>query len=615
MTGLFGWLPRDGADPSSVMTAMACALQSHGGEAWAWHAEPGCAVGVLDGIDPSRVEEWAAPAWSPDARHALWLAGEIFEAQGLDGPLPQEAPSAPVRRRLLEVLRDHGPEVLRRVDGDYQIAWWDGEARTLTLLSDRHGGRAWYWAATPSGVAFACGVRGVLLAPGVSSEPDLVSLRDATTFGGYRLGGHTNVSGVRMFPGALRATLRPNGILVGRYWRWTEIGERPDVTLDDAVEGAAALWRHAMRRHLRGAAPAGLTLSGGLDSRLVLAEAAAQGVPLAAVTYGLPGSEDERYAQRAARTAGVSWCAHPLYDGDWLATRSAAIQRTDGLIQLGDLMHLEALPTQHAHFATHLSGYAGDAVAGATFGAVNSLESAMLALPYYATPLSRGWDGALARLEEATESRDLLDNRFLVFEHKLAQSTRRWSDAWRPWLRVRRPFMDTTFFDHCQSLPWDLRGRQRMYEVWLRRHYPDFFARIPNQKTGAPVLAAGWQLHAARVRRVLRRSWLRTARVVGLPHRPWHRSYFDDERQWAAPAVRHRITETILRPGSMACDAFGRDAVASLLEAWFTRGAAPAQVVGALYTFEAYHAGLAAHLAAARAAAVQAGRHQGAARC
>lgn len=603
MTGLFGWLPRDGADPAPILTAMACALRATRDERWSACVVPGLGIGVLDGVQPARVAEWAAPVWSDDRRHALWLVGEIYEPANLPLGTPQDAAGAGVRRRVLALLLDRGVPALDQIDGEFLVAWWDADRRQLRLLSDRFGGRSCYWAATTSGVAFAHGVRGVLMAPGVSCEPDLEALRDATTFGGYRLGTHTNVASVRMFPAALDARLTSAGVTIRRYWRWSELSERPDVTLHEAAEQAVGRWRVAVRRRVPGAGRVGVTLSGGLDSRLVLAELVAQQVPVTTLTYGLPGSDDVRYARRAARAAGVPWLFHPLYSGDWLRARTEAIQRTDGLIQLGDLMHLEAIPRLRAHMDTLLSGYLGDVVAGPSYGGIRTRESLLLALPYYGTSISRGWADALARLEAVADETDQASSRFFILDHKHRQATNRWLEALRPYVRVRKPFLDWEFFVHCQSLPWDLRGRQRVYEVWLRRHYPDLFARIPNQRTGVPVLAPSWRLQAARVGRLGRRAWVRVAKPLGLPGTPWSRMYVDDEREWNRPGVRERIEATVLRPGSIAAELFGRRAVADLLAAWTARGEAPAQVVGALYVYERYHADLPASLADARRAA------------
>ena len=68
--------------------------------------------------------------------------------------------------------------------------------------------------------------------------------------------------------------------------------------------------------------------------------------------------------------------------------------------------------------------------------------------------------------------------------------------AWRPWLRVRKPFVDYAFFDFCQGLPADVRVEGRLHERWLHAMYPRAFA-IPNQKTGMPILTAGWRVRNA----------------------------------------------------------------------------------------------------------------------
>ena len=124
--------------------------------------------------------------------------------------------------------------------------------------------------------------------------------------------------------------------------------------------------------------------------------------------------------------------------GDWLSARAGHIQATDGLIELGDLMHLESLPLQRERFDVHVSGYIGDAVSGPTFASVATTEQVLLSLPYYGTGISLEYPAALARVAEAVETLDPTHRtplRYAVFEHKLPQSTNRWTAAWRPWLR------------------------------------------------------------------------------------------------------------------------------------------------------------------------------------
>jgi asparagine synthase (glutamine-hydrolysing) len=606
VTGLFGWVGREGDGAGEVAVGMACALQAHPGEAWAVHEVDAMAIGVLDGIRPDRAAESARPAWSADGRHALWLAGEIFEGGDLPIDDPADAVTAAARTAILTRLIAEGPQALIALDGEYQMAWWDRATRSLRLLNDRFGGLPIYWSAPASGVAFACGVRGALMAPGVDAAADVEAIREAATFGGFRLGGRTSVSSVRMLPGGSVATIAGGTVSERRYWSWSDIAAEQEISAAAAIDGLHERWRRAIARRLRGARRPGQTLSGGLDSRAILAEAAPRAPSWSAITYGVPGCEDGRIARRAAASLGATWHFVRLYDGDWLDRRTRFVQQTDGLIQLSDLMHLEALPLQVDELDVHLSGYIGDAVAGPTFNDVQTREAALIALPYYDSPLGLGWHGAIERLERMTSDPSWLASRFLLFEHKLPQSTNRWTAAWRPWIRVRKPFTDYEFFDYCQTRTRTLRGEGRIYERWLRARYPAAFRAIPNHRTGAPAAAAPWRVVLARASRAGRRIWLRAAGAAHLPHAPWSRSYADDEGEWSRPAVRARIESTILAPDAIAVQLFGRPAVAAVVSGWFDRHACPTQVIGALYVYEAYHRDLGRHLTAARDAAAAA---------
>jgi hypothetical protein len=337
-------------------------------------------------------------------------------------------------------------------------------------------------------------------------------------------------------------------------------------------------------------------LSGGLDSRAILAECSERSSSWTAITFGVRECSEVEIAERAAAIAGARWLFHPIYDerGEWLERRTSRIQETDGLIDLADLMHVDTLPLQAAQLDVHLSGYIGDAVSGPTFNAARTADDVALQLPFYGLPI--GYDFPRAREIAQT----LIDGvapapaRFALFEHKLPQSTNRWTAAWRSAIRVRKPFVDYELFDFCQSLPDAVRER-RVHERWLRTTYPALFARLPNEKTGAPAFAPAWRVHLARA---VRRATRPRGAAGGLVPPRWP-TYHPDEFFWRQPAAHDRIASTILRADSIAAAVFGRDALSRLIEDWRTRAAAPVQAIGALYCYECYHRDLAAHLRAA----------------
>ncbi len=226
----------------------------------------------------------------------------------------------------------------------------------------------------------------------------------------------------------------------------------------------------------------------------------------------------------------------------------------------------------------------------------------MGACPFYGTAIGLPYEAAVARVGELMQALDGAPARFVLFDHKLPQSTNRWTTAWRPWLRVRKPFLDYAFFDFCQGLPVQVRVTDRLHERWLRSTYPRCFASIPNHKTGVPVLTPPWRVQLARAVRYGRRR-VSDALPPVLRPLPRVRSYFDDDRVWRLPSTVDRIVGTILRRGSLCCDILGREPVTALTEQWKTSAAAPAQIVGALYVYEQYHRDLPATLAASRASA------------
>lgn len=604
MTMLCGWLPVEPhPDAPRVVAAMGRALRASPTQTWGqWHVG-GLALGLLELPCGGEVTARYAPASSADGRHHVWFAGEAFAAGGgLEVPDPDTTRTAGFRSALLELLLKRGADALKDLDGEFHVVWWDAQRRVLTVVNDRFGGLPLYWARSSRGFAFAGGVRGVLMAPGVAADPDPEALREAMTFGGFRLGDRTNVAAVKMLEGAAVMTVAEGVPAFRHHWRWSDIAARTPAPTADLEAEADALWRQAIRRRLSGARSPGQTLSGGLDSRAILAEAAPTAPCWTAITYGIPGCDDARYAERAAAVCGATWVFQPLYAGrdpDWLERRTEQIPHTDGLIQLVDLMHLESLPVQARLLDVHLSGYIGDAVAGPTFAGVKTLDDVLVQLPFYGTPLGLDWQEAGARLRPLLDRLETAPARFGLFEHKLPQSTNRWTAAWRPWLRVRKPFVDHALFDFWQGLPLTLRVDRPLYHRWLVARYPSLFAAIPHQKTGVPVLARPWRLQAARAQRLAGRLVRPTLARLGVPVQPRQRAYFDDEAVWRTPLVRARLEEPVLRAGALGCEILGREQVSRWVSEWMERASGPVQVMGALYVFEVYHRDLAARLRAA----------------
>jgi asparagine synthase (glutamine-hydrolysing) len=601
MSGICGWFGFDGEDRGGeIVRRMGAALRVHSGQSWDQWSAGSLTVGLLEFSTTGKKHNYD-PALSTDERFHLWFAGEIFVAPSNYALASPDVSRTPEFRA--ELLREYlrvGEETFAKLDGEFHALIWDEAEKTLRIVNDRFGGLPLYWAQTVGGFAFAAGVRGVLMAPGVATDPDREALREALTFGGFRLADRTNIAAVKMFPTAAVGTVTPGTFSIRRYWNWSDITP-VQASVPEAIEQLSVLWSRAIDVRLKGAQRPGQTLSGGLDSRAILAEAAPKCSSWTAITYGIPGCDDARYAEAAARRVNANWIFHALYSGtdpDWLDLRTSLIQETDGLIQLGDLQHLETMSLQARVLDTHLSGYIGDAVIGPTFNDVVTFEQALGSMPYYGDRFGIDQPRAIEMLREFAGQLNGAPLRFMLFEHKLPQSTNRWTAAWRPWFRVRKPFTDYALFNFAQGLDPSIRSEHAIYDRWLLSRYPNLFRDIPNQKTGMPIRTPHWRVQIERAQRYSWRKFFRPLlNRVGISAKPRLRYYTDDERFWSEPSVRRRIENTILRDDSISVEMFGSETVRQFLSDWFERGAAAAQAVGAMYVYEAYHRDLTTFLA------------------
>jgi asparagine synthase (glutamine-hydrolysing) len=195
MSSVCGWFRFNGENRGAeIVRKMGAALRVHPEQSWDQWSAGVLGVGLLE-LSTAGKKHNHDPAVSADQRFHLWLAGEVFAA-----PSNYALTSPKVSRTLefrAELLREYlriGEEAFTKLDGEFHALIWDCAEETLRIVNDRFGGLPVYWSQTADGFAFAAGVRGVLMAPGVAADPDREALREALTFGGFRLGDRTNVA-------------------------------------------------------------------------------------------------------------------------------------------------------------------------------------------------------------------------------------------------------------------------------------------------------------------------------------------------------------------------------------------------------------------------------------
>lgn len=258
---------------------------------------------------------WTAFARSPAAGQvfqnepkdiALLLAGECSVVEGgktgLRGPERAPADGAVLVDRYEEL----GDGFFERLNGLFSGLLMDRRRRQVVLFNDRYGSERIYWHETPAAFYFASEAKALLrVLPALRQfDPEGV----AQFLGvGSPLGGRTLFRGVRLLPGASRWVFGEGGLERGSYFSpaaWEALPKLPAAAYEEKFR---AVFEDILPRYYRAEARVGISLTGGLDTRLIMACHAHDAGREVSYTFTGPAGQtlDDRVAARVAGACGL----------------------------------------------------------------------------------------------------------------------------------------------------------------------------------------------------------------------------------------------------------------------------------------------------------------------
>jgi asparagine synthase (glutamine-hydrolysing) len=182
---------------------------------------------------------------------------------------------------VLAAYRRWGLECLSELAGDFAFVLWDGERRRLFAARDAVGVRQLVWMRAGKRLLFASSSGTLLALLAQPPEPNWGLLADQIARNYDRWLEETAHQGIHRLPPGHRLTIR-DGTVERR--RWARLGESPLGASSEAqhVAGFRDALAAAVRSRVAAPTPAGLLVSGGLDSSS-LACLAAREVPAAGI--------------------------------------------------------------------------------------------------------------------------------------------------------------------------------------------------------------------------------------------------------------------------------------------------------------------------------------------
>ena len=493
---------------------------------------------------------------SSTADLTVWMDGECWIGDESTHIPDAEAASGPA---LLHALFQAGDPLsaLATLDGIYAAAVYDARTRKVHLVSDRYGLRQLCWTRRGDALAWATESKALLHLPGFSPVLDRLSL-EAFLGIGYLMGNRTWLENVERLAPATCLTwdLRDRTIQERRYWDWSRVS--PDIGKASPRELAEELSRRFVRAVKRRCGPGervGLTLSGGLDSRAILAAMPQRQEPVPALTFGSEGSSEVRFAAMAAARKGARHHTFEIGPGNWFLPRIGGVWATDGQL---DLYHMHGVeyPGLGDLFETALSGAGGDGIVGGGHLFEEACFSDYARNVLYLDPERS--PGLAAVLEEEFSHAGsahvfYITHRMRCFTlHGLRLAIARGVD-------YRLPFLDNQFQELLFALPTALKRNNRLYRTMLLTTFPDYFNDIPWQATGLPLT---WPMWAVRTRAKLR--GLR--RRLGFRGQGRRTGLFDYPGWIRRDPARSTFSELLSNPGALYRSYISRKEVTATLE-------------------------------------------------
>jgi asparagine synthase (glutamine-hydrolysing) len=179
---------------------------------------------------------------------------------------------------------------LAAVNGAFAVAW-RSDGGTVSLARDSIGERSLFYAVIPGGFVFASTLEGILATGLARTEIDLASVARYLSYA-YVPGRDSMIAGIRkVLPGEV-VRYRAGAITSESYWSLPPEPESyAGVSERDLRDRLRAALENGVRRRLPSAGPVGATLSGGIDSSLVVA-LARQLHPDELITYSISFGPD-----------------------------------------------------------------------------------------------------------------------------------------------------------------------------------------------------------------------------------------------------------------------------------------------------------------------------------
>ncbi len=207
-------------------------------------------------------------------------------------------------KAILKLYNKERLDKIKNFNGSFAAAIYDSAKEKLTLVNDRYGLIKLFYYCDKDRFCFAPKIR-----PLLKLRAEKTLRKDAIVeffLFGYLLGDKTFFEHIHQLPPASILEISKKGIKHTKYWDYEYDEEYDARPKDELIDELGALWQKAVERRIKKDEKIIIPLSGGLDSRAILAAALRCTTKdnIITFTFGEKGSFDFEIGKNGGREGG-----------------------------------------------------------------------------------------------------------------------------------------------------------------------------------------------------------------------------------------------------------------------------------------------------------------------
>lgn len=480
---------------------------------------------------------------------------------------------------ILESYIADGASLTGNLEGSFAILILDRAAEKCIVIVDPYKIYTLFYGRTDDGLLVISDSVGDIARTRGSIGPDRAGILEFTSFG-FILGDRTVIDGIRSFRAASVHTIGGDLILESRPY-WDISGEGPSAAPSPNPPGekeVADAFEEHMSKGLSTGGRISMPLTGGLDSRTVLATCMNDTDRLHCYTHGRRDSDDVKISSRISERFGVPWDFYEVGDAiakDIPALAGAMTGPCNGLLNVVMSSHfLPSYEKESAHGDIFFSGIGGElfrsyymSAAAAAARSTKEFGDALrqrISIQAQAGVFADMSDAdVICRLDDSimgeisrygTEDRQLLSERFYL-ENRVGNFTALSMRLVGEHFDIFNPFLERKMLNIAAALPANLKRGMGIQKMIIERSSPELGrilmdrARPLSSGGGAAGISQAWQ-------RAIVLARIYSNKLTG---RQLFNFSFTDYDSWLKEYHRDYVLDLLDHDSMMTKDLYDRD--------------------------------------------------------